>query len=102
MGSSSYSSAGSRAPVIMGARCLARRIVSRCNGFVAAICALLLLASLPLFAQQENAGAPATGPSTGRQTAPPRETDLTVSISKVNGQPGKEVNVPVMFSRKEG
>src|SRR5689334_22460825 len=99
MGSSSYASAGSRAPVNMGARCLARRIVSQCNGLIAVMCAMVLLARLPLFAQQENGGAPAAGPAGGRQTTPQRETDITVSISKVNGQPGKEVNVPVMFSR---
>ena len=65
---------------------------------IAALCAFVILAGVPLFAQES--GAPA--PTGQRETAPPRETDLTVSISKVNGQPGKDVNVPVMFSRKEG
>jgi hypothetical protein len=59
----------------------------------------LCLAGITLFAQQ-NGNAPA--PAAQRETAPPRETDLTVSISKVNGQPGRVVSVPVLFSRKEG
>ena len=74
-------------------------------GRAVALCALVVLGALPLLAQapQENAGSEPAPARAGRPEAPPpRETDLTFSISKVNGQPGKEVNVPVMFSRKEG
>src|SRR5262245_42590649 len=67
-------------------------------GRVAALCAFMVMAGVPTFAQQNATPAGAAQ----RDTTLPRDTDLTVTISKVNCQPGKEVSVPVMFSRKEG
>src|SRR5512147_850355 len=64
-----------------------------------AVYALACLSSLRVFAQQSGT---APAPAGRRETAPPRETDLTISISKVNGQPGNEVSVPVLVARKEG
>jgi len=101
MASSSRAFAGGRAHGSIDARQFHRRmsLVARRTVRIAASCAVFILGALQLFAQESGSG---PAPARQRETPPPRETDLTVSISKVNGQPGKEVNVPVMFSRKEG
>ena len=36
----------------------------------------------------------------GSDTGEGRDTDFTISLPKVNGQPGTEVSLPVLFSRK--
>jgi hypothetical protein len=49
-----------------------------------------MLLSAGLWAQEPQA----------EEQAPARETPFTLSFAKVNGQPGTEVSVPILFARK--
>ena len=40
------------------------------------------------------------GGGQGDDTGEAKDTDFTISLPKVNGQPGTEVSLPVLFSRK--
>ena len=52
---------------------------------------LVLLLSVPAMAQEGS-----------EEEAPARETPLTLTLNKVIGLPGQEVNLPVLFARKSG
>jgi hypothetical protein len=45
---------------------------------------------------------PATAQDTAEDKAPARETPITLTLNKVIGLPGQEVNLPVLLARKSG
>ena len=59
------------------------------------LCALLVvLMTIPLLAAAQEAAEEGATPA--------RETPMTLTINKVIGLPGEEVNVPVLFARRPG